>query len=444
MSPRRDQRAAQAAEGAGQPDTKARKRDDVAQARTAHLQQLRTDITTELDTILEQARQLRHVAGTRHHTGIGFITPATQERIDAGIRADKQALREMPDHGLGLDWLNAGRAAATGQTAAPVAPTVASIDAEILFTLQHWVRRLGRPVLATAVDQLRAVVALEHQSGRCDFPQSAAYRNPLLRDTPIWLDRDVPDLARHLKHLVTVDHELLTRARLERILRDLTWCTQQAAEVLQGPSRTQHTDPCPWCGRNSLVFHHRDEHGRELPHPIARCERLDRDHACECDDPACLCHPANGGNPYTERHEWSGAYGRRHRGSLDYLRILIDEAQENRDMERRAQDRLAQIAGIHTSQYGDLHLHGYTTWDYQYVPGDHECVLLDGLAPADAKPLLDTGAHCIPGQRHYVTGCIECSQQTPSDSLHHVEPWPCPTWRYTQLDIPDDQLTAQA
>lgn len=423
-------------------DTKARKRDDVDQVRAAHLQQLRTDIVIELHTLTDQARQLRNIAGTRHNTSIGFITPAAQERIDATIRADKKAQREMPDHGLGLDWLNTGRTAGTGHTAAPVTAEVVSIDAEVVFTLQHWVRRLAKPVMHAVVDALRAVVALEHENGYCQFPKPAEYCNPLISDAPIWDGRDVPDLARHLKHLVLTEHPLLNRTRLERILRDLAGCSRQATDTLQGPARTRHSDPCPWCGRESLVFHHRDEHGRDLPHKIARCERLDPEHACECDDPACMCHSANGGNPYTERHEWSGAY--RRRGSLDHLRILIDEAQENRAMERRAQDRLTAIENLHTSQYGDLHLHGYIPWADPYVPDGHDCILLEGKEPADAKPLIDTGAHCIPGQRHYVTGCIECSQQTPGDTLHLVEPWPCPTWRLSQLDIPDSEFTPNA
>lgn len=414
-------------------DRRAAKQHVAAAAKSDLIDQLRADIATELTTLVEQATQLRAIAGTRHRVGPRFLSPATRERLDDQVREDRKARRTLPvrvdkktgEPVLGQDWLNRDTAlAGVGEAPAPAQPAITSADADILFTLQHWVQRLARILR----DQLKAA----------DAGQFCLWPAPPAAVIHYDLGADVDVLADQLRLLVAGYSD---RHRLERILRELTWSSKQAAEVIQGPARTEHSDPCPWCGRRSLVVHHRDENGAELNHQIIRCERLDVDHACECDDPVCSCHTANGGNPYSHRHEWSGAYNRRHHGSLDYLRILIDEAQEIRAMETRATDRLHAIAALHTPTYGDHQLYGYIPWTDRYLPAGHVCVQRPtNLAEKSVSQQADAdhnGHWCIPGRRHYVLGCIECNQRTPSDALVIVEPWPCPTWQLTQLDLPD-------
>lgn len=375
---------------------------------------LRTEIHEQLDVLCDLARKLEVLADARLTGGLGFLTPEGKELANKQARTDRAAARGMHRaRGVGLKFLNSAAVLGTGQVEAPVTMPAVSASAAIVFTLRHHIYLLSKPALLLA---LEVEQTSSEDRGLCVWP-----RNDLVVAPPT-NDGDVDDLARQLRRLVDVSTK---HPRLVELLRELEHLEAAARDVVSGPAKTNHTDPCPWCGHMSLVVHHRVPGRSEM---FISC---DGTHRCVCDDETCYCHL----NPTKSRHEWvnSGRAKNTIDGRSAYaLTNLVERRKETARMETRALDALASIAALHQPTYTTA---DGTTHDFyvlvagddleKYCP-DHVCIDI-GLDACQIES--DDPASSL----HSVPGCSEC-QTTTEDGFPAHRLWPCATYQATQLN----------
>jgi len=354
---------------------------------------LRLDIHRELEVLRDIAETLEELTSTRQSVGLGFLTEDARTARDKQARADREAARgtvgriEEP----GLVWMNTTTVLGTGQVAAPVTMTAVSALVEIQFALQHQVRRLARPAA------IAAAAAVPGGKGRL----------PLGLPTT---DTDIAGLTRELDDLVDV---YTSRQGLDGLLRDLDRLEATAREVTDGPARTNHPEVCPWCGRNSLVIHHREK-GRDTQ--LIRCEGK---HPCECTYEWCDCHR----NPIRNRHEWVNSGRAAH--TWHQLHNLQTKRKELAVMETQALDAIERIRALHSPIQADGELYLMVA-PQELVPLDHDCAAA-GNQDVD-------GIGCRPTwNEHLIPGCVGCRIDTEDGAF--TFPYPCPTIR--AIDPPE-------
>jgi hypothetical protein len=407
-------------------------RHQAAVATTAErVAQLRTDIHAALEQLRELLGNLDDLAGTRQSMGLGFQTPeakAARAKQDAADRVAARAAIAPTGAALGHSWMNAPAGAIIGVHEAPVTMPAVSASAEILFTLQHHVRKLGRVIQPLVQHHDRQQHATWHadverhhwrelqraaqrryddERGRCDWPctyepalplpPEPADRHPIARH-PITSDDTAVELTHHLDRIVDV---YTSRPGLEHLLRELEHLERHSADVVLGPARTSHPHPCPWCGHNSLVIHHREK-GRSSA--FIRCEGR---HPCECRDPWCACHR----HPIKTRHEWVNS-GR----AKDTWNDLDREQRHRKEqemLETKALDARARALALHveTPLY---------PWAEDCTATDHDDQHIES---ADGEGIICTAG--IPMS----TVCGHC--RGPEGDL---APYPCPTVQALDLE----------
>lgn len=357
--------------------------------------QLREEIRKSLRKLVELEPKLDALAQTRQTVAAGLETDETRARRDAQTRLDRAAARGyQPERPLGLDFLNVAAAAVGGVVAAPATIAAVSALAEIHFGLLHHLRRLSRPALLVALEHEQT---LEEDAAVCPWP-----RHPIVVE-PLGADATIAELA---VQLVRTLRDYQNRPGLQAILDDLDRLEEAARTALDGPARTNHPDPCPWCGRDSLVIHHRED-GR--PVQVIRCEGR---HECHCDFEWCPCHR----NPFANRHEWVNSG--RATNTWHQLHNLQTSRKEALMLETRATDALEEIRALH----GRALVH----------PSVAECP--------------KAGEHAAYLAIDQVLYCLECPMvegetcRTCRDDDGDLVAWPCQTYRLTDLDGELDEL----
>lgn len=363
--------------------------------------ELRGDIHRQLQVLRDLDTTLEHLVSTRQSVGLGFMTEAATAARDKQVHADREAARGGTLQSLGpvaqrVRWARSTTVLGTGQVAAPVTMTAVSASAEIVFTLQHHVRRLARPAA------IAAAATIPGGKGR----------------PPIGLttDADIEGLTRQLDDLV--DAYTNTQG-LQALLRELDHLEELGLEVTEGPARSSHPDVCPWCGRPTLVIHHREK-GRDAQ--FIRCEGR---HACECSYEWCDCHR----NPIRNRHEWVNSGRAAH--TWHQLHNLQTKRKELAMLETKALDAIERIRELHTPTYV---VDGVEYTHRVMVPGDeiaqlapdHECVTA-GFDACEIYP--DDPAASV----HYVPACSECQVTVDDGPGYRI--YPCPTIR--AIDPPE-------
>ncbi len=367
-------------------------RHQAAAERTADaVSQLRTDIREQLAVLLELARHLGDLLDTRQSVGLGFMTPQAKVLAGEQDRQDRAAARGQLHRRdvLGQAWMNPLGSSGPGQKPAPVAVTAVSAAAELTFTLQHHLRRLAPAAVAAAA---RTVPG--HGGRQPTHPPTT--------------DGTFIELVDHLADVVDV---YSSRPGLEALLRDLEHLEKVASNVVDGPAKTNHPEPCPWCGHASLVIYHRAR-GRDAA--FVRCEG---EHPCVCNDQWCGCQH----HPVKHRHEWVNS-GR----ATNTWHQLAREQQHRRDtivLETRALDALREIAALHQPTYLDSE------------GNEHRLYVLVSNPPEGHVCVIDGHDRCDPElEEHAVLACTECQWTDPETSIAGYLLWPCPTFRATQLD----------
>ena len=356
---------------------------------TNRVNELRAEITTVLARLNTWTAQLDELADTHQTLGHGVTTDqhrAIRNRQDA---ADRAAARgHQPRTTPGLDWLHPTYVHGTGKVDAPVTMPVVSVSAEIRTTLQHHIHRLGKPARLAYVSH----------------PRRAGKTHALEVLRVAVDDHGITHLTNRLAVLVWT---YTNRPGLEAILRDLDHLDTRARHTINGPDQTNHPDPCPWCGRHTLVITHRAA-GRDTAY--VTCTGT---HPCHCPDQWCPCQ-----RPGTRhRHEWTNS---RH-DHLNWTRLARDIAHQEHEMtaETHARDTLDQIRQLHDTQM-------LYPWDNECpTPGEHAEQHID---TEDASGLICVA--CDP------TGQVCTSCHTDDGEPY---PWPCPTAKLLDpQENPDD------
>lgn len=375
--------------------------------RAVTIAELRDDIRKTLQHLVALDRQLGAIAEDHDQVVLGFQTPDSKAAASKATALDRAAARglharrEEP----GLTFLNAtSTTTASGRVAAPVAIAATSAAAGIRYGLLHHLRRLTRSAgrLGAELEQ----TALEDDNA-CPWPR------PMVAGQPLPADASTRQLAQRLWDHVQA---YANRPGLEAMRDDLDRLEEQARDVTDGPSKSNHPDACPWCGRHSLVVRHR-EHGQ--PAQTIRCEG---DHRCVCDYAFCGCHR----NPRENRHEWVNSG--RAANTWHQLHNLITARKEAAAMEYRATEALEQIRQLHQPTIVDttgevLPARFPLTGDA--VPEHHTCNHQCDTDPEDESTVV-----------HEVDLCGTCGQVPlhTGQEPHPDELWPCPTYRAADLE----------
>lgn len=349
---------------------------------------LRVEIHTQLDVIVGLAGQLDDLADTHQRVGLPIQTPdalAARAKTDA---IDRAAAR-------------LGTGVAPGKHPAPVTIPAVSASAEILFTLQHHVRRLGRSALEAASTRERNAI---DDAGTCPWPRA------LVLVRPPFSDGTAQQLATHLGNLVDL---WTSRPGLEALRRELDHLEDVALTVIDGvPTKEAAPRPtCPWCGRDSLVLIHREKRRTQgngdtgyQPVEVIRCVGT---HPCVCSHDTCPCHRGR------RRHEWHRAAGAT--DTWTQLANLQNKHQELTHMETLALDARDRALKLHH----EIPIH----------PWADECPTPDEHGPRFTEADHDSGLICIACDP-VTTVCAECVELTADD----YSTWPCPTAQALTLE----------
>lgn len=213
---------------------------------------------------------------------LGRLLPALSRLRETPTRATVLAPEAVAAAGRGYQVYRRQRAAAAsagyaeppGPSPAP-AGSAALLLIDIQVTLTSWIRRITRTHL---------------QAGWCLWP-------------PVGAAATATQCVDVLRDLTYLRPELVTRTDwLLQIARDVEHLLEQTRRLVDVDTRVPHPDPCPWCGRRSLVHHVEDD--------LIVCERTlnprtGRRPVCECTRPVCPCHA-----PGVFEHSWSSQASR--------------------------------------------------------------------------------------------------------------------------------------
>lgn len=233
-------------------------------AQVADVLALQADISAQLTQLAALADLVTELVDSRQR-GLGFLTPAARQMIDAQVVADRVAQRTQPEQDRGMKWLNRSTyVAGTGHVPAPATVPVVSFEAEMWAELRHLVRHVVRAL---------------HRAGVCVLAQLPA-------------EPTTGVLLAHLRELV---YAAPSPSLLLRVTRTLDGLIDAATLVVDGNDRAQLGDDCPHCGHPTLVVWFKDD--------VIRCDRDPRTghySPCQCPDEFCDCKQ----KPVSFRHEW--------------------------------------------------------------------------------------------------------------------------------------------
>lgn len=223
-------------------------------ARQVAVDDLRVHISTALTALGRHINAVHALVATRSR-GLGFLTHEGKAAMD------RQVIAERADRYWNL--VNAGGVKITGEVPAPGSIPALQYLAETHTGLAHLVRR---------------IVTAATRAGVCPIPRLAG-------------EPTIPALIARLRELSwrVNNLDLLTET-----LHDLENLTHHATSLLEGNDKTRLDEPCPHCGRPTLVVYFRDG--------VIRCDRDPHTglyEPCACPDPMCDCHT----NPH-HRHQW--------------------------------------------------------------------------------------------------------------------------------------------
>jgi len=375
--------------------------------------ELRDDIRDTLRHLVALDQQLAAIAEDRDQPTLGFQTPDSKAAQSRATILDRAAARGLHARraDVGLAFLNGGPNPGSGTVAAPVAIAATSAAAGIRYGLLHHLRRLTRTATALAAELEQT--ALDDDNA-CPWPR------PAVDGQPLPVDATTAQIAQRLWDHV---RGYTNRPGLQAIRDDLDTIEDTARDVTDGPSKSNHPDPCPWCGRQTLVVHHR-EHGQRTQ--TIRCEGT---HRCQCDYTFCGCHR----NPRDNRHEWVNSG--RAANTWHQLHNLITARKEAAHMETRATQAIEEIRNLHQPTI--------TTAEGEVLPARFP--LAGGAVPAhhvcndQCTRVSDDGPDDDPDVVHEVDLCGTCGQ-VPLHTGEEPDPdelWPCPTYRAADLDTSD-------
>jgi hypothetical protein len=226
---------------------------------------LRYDVMTALGQLEPLQELVARLTDTRQR-GLGFLTPAARAAMDAQHAADRRYRTTQDDRDVvGLDWLNRDAdIIPTGHVRAAGTVPAISVEADMYFTLRELVAKTTHWLVA--------------REGVCVVGAIPA-------------EPTVHQLIGRIRTLVL---HLTNERRLAHLLREARRLVDDATFVVDGDDRTLLPDPCPHCGRNTLVAYMRSD--------LIRCDRDARGQygICRCADPMCECKT----RPVAYRHEW--------------------------------------------------------------------------------------------------------------------------------------------
>lgn len=204
-----------------------------------------------------------------HQRGLGFLTPDARARLNAQVATDRLAHRTQPHRdAVGLDWLNRDHDVKTsGHVRAPGNVAGLSVDADIAFTLHDLVDK--------------TTWWLNRRAGICYAGRDELPAEPT-----------APQLIVRLRGLVVLTED---QRRLHHVWREVQRLNEDATYLVDGDDQSRLDDPCPHCGRDTLVVRWRED--------LIRCGRDQHTGAfafCRCADPLCECKA----RPIAYRHEW--------------------------------------------------------------------------------------------------------------------------------------------
>lgn len=363
------------------------------------VQQLRVDVIVQLERLVVLAKGLEELTDTRQTVGLGFQTAETRAAQAKQDAADRRAARvsasDVADGIQGVDWMRAAALRPTGPIQAPVTMPPTSALAEIIFTLRQHMQKIAKAgrMVAQEYEQID-----EEDHGICVWPRRRILQ---LRVDP---NAGVAHLAAHLAALV---EGYTNRKRLEAMLRDLEHLEEVASDVIDGPAKTNHSDPCPWCGRHSLIVHHRTPGRAEA---WIRCEGH---HVCECTEDDCPdgCHR----DPRRNRHEWRNS-GRAGRHWFN-LQALQQDRKEAARVEYVNTEAVARIRELHSP------VNIYDWAEKCTKPDDHaeqHITYESGDTACEACPPVGTYcAHCSGEDRYVAYPCLTIHALEPAAHTDH-------------------------
>lgn len=267
--------------------------------------ELRALIDACLTDLTRWVRLSGDLVDTRQAPTVPFLTPDARAARDDQVRAERNARHYNRLHGTEIP----------GESPAPVAVGAVSVIAEADHYLTDLCHRLVTKMRLAGICWLGEPLHLAFLYGDTDAERP-----------------DLDQLARYARDLV----ELVTRpARLERIHRDLEDLTTRAKRVVDGEDRSAHPDPCPHCGRRSLVVF--------LTLGVIRCEHdpdTGKHERCRCDDTYCPCRRG-------ARHEWHRAERAHKHTSWRGLRRAQNEIERAKERTAMAEAALERIRALH-------------------------------------------------------------------------------------------------
>lgn len=263
-----------------------------------HLEVLRTEISKHLTELSILDGYIQPLKVSRQRSLLGFMSPEARQVLEQLTHEELLARRDHIHDGqgddVGLKFMNADWAVRGTASQAPANISPAAFDAIAWATLQHQVHQATRHL--TAADE-----HLERTRGWCPWPK-------VVRDLPLVDHNGTPTdpgmgaLAARLRILTW---DIRYTRLLEDISRELAHLRTLAELIVDGSDRTSLPDPCPHCGRHTLVVLWRtdtDNNGVRIP-DVARCEKdpkTGHHEPCTCESAWCECKTT----PVTYRHTW--------------------------------------------------------------------------------------------------------------------------------------------
>lgn len=227
----------------------------------AHLTTVRVEILTLVDELADLNDTVTELLTARPQTGLGFLS------FDRRTRLDDERRSERADHRA--DAYLTGTAAPTKPSPAPGDLTVIEARVVMAGAVHDACRRITRRLLAA--EQTCTIIRI---------PQTATF-------------------TRRLEHLAELARTTTHTPTLTRVLADLQNAERAARTAIDGNPRTLLDEPCPHCGRRTLLV--------DFNNDLITCDvdhTTGRHHRCECTTSSCACHY----DP-THRHTWHRVRG---------------------------------------------------------------------------------------------------------------------------------------
>ena len=265
---------------------------------------LQVEISTNLQEIAREADRVTALHDT-HQRGIGFLTPTARAMIGKQWVRDREDRREA-------DRL--GQAHGTGPVATPGNFAGIAVDVEVWTILRDQIRKAQKSL--TAAGNGRPLVAGENTT----VHQLTGVLLDLMWD--------------------------LTDTKVLRLMSaDTEYALELVTNLVHGNSREALDDPCPHCGRKTLVAYFKKDGADEV-----RCDRdpvTKEFEKCLCRVALCECQAA----PKRFRHTWYRPRPGTQPDSWTALRRAIaDDRTQRKQAETEAAQQATQQAQQETEQ----------------------------------------------------------------------------------------------